>query len=427
MSRQIPAGLRAISSIALGSVAGQGLVILCYPLLTRLYTPAEFGLLTVFTSIVGMISVVSTTSLDMAIPIPPDDREAAAVAWAAFGSVTLVSVATAVAGLFLSAPLAALLGVPALAQFWWLVVLTVFTIGAYLLLSEWMIRGRNYGALGRRNLFQGIGQSGVQVGLGLLGVRPLGLLLGLGAGRLVAMGGLLSRGGLLRQPRPSLASVRAAVQRFRRFPLLATPSALVNTAGLEVPLLLVSAIYGDARAGLVGLTVRVISGPAAIIGQAVNQFFTGESSSALRDSQGTFGSSVRRAVRRLLAVGIGPAVVLVALGPQLFGPIFGSEWTEAGEFAQLLAFGYLAQFVVTPVSSTLSLLERQGQMLGWGSLRLVLTAGGPALCGVLGAPVIAAIGALAAGQLVSYVLLYLLCVRAADESDRRYRERPGAA
>ena len=33
------------------------------------------------------------------------------------------------------------------------------------------------------------------------------------------------------------------MRRFRRFPLLAAPSALVNSAGLEMPLLLVSAIY----------------------------------------------------------------------------------------------------------------------------------------------------------------------------------------
>ena len=235
------------------------------------------------------------------------------------------------------------------------------------------------------------------------------------------MGGLLSRRGLLRQSPPSLAAVRAALRRFRRFPLLAAPSALVNSAGLEVPLLLVSALYGDARAGLLGLTVRVFSGPAAILGQAVYQVFTGESSAAIREPQGTLrpaaaGRHAAPAAARCRAgrgAGrLGPAAVRAGLGP---------EWTEAGEYARYLALAYLAQFAVTPVSSMLFLLERQGQELAWGGTRLLLTAGGVAVCGFSGAPIGMAIGTLAVGQVISYALLFVLCLRAADHADRQFR------
>ena len=411
--------MRGITSIVAGSVAGQGLVILSYPLLTRLYDPAELGLLAVFTSVIGMVSVISTGALEAAIPIPPDDGDAADVAWSALAIVFGTTLVTAAVGFLVGGPLANLLGVPTLAQYWWLVAFTVFALGAYMVLSEWMVRDRTYAALGRRNFLQGIGQTATQVGLGLAGVGPLGLLLGVGVGRTLAMGGLLSRNGLLRQRRPSVAGLRAALQRFRRFPLLAAPSALVNSAGLEMPLLLVSALYGDARAGLLGLTVRVFSGPTAIIGQAVSQVYTGETGAALRQPSGALGRLLRSAVRRLLLLGAGPALVLVVAGPWLFGLIFGPTWTEAGEYARFLAVAYLAQFAVTPVSSTLFLLERQGQELVWGCLRLVLTAGGTAVCGLLGEPVQVAVIVLAIGHVLSYALLYGLCLHAADTADAR--------
>jgi O-antigen/teichoic acid export membrane protein len=422
--RRLPTAMRGIASIVTGSIAGQGLVILSYPLLTRLYDPAELGLLTVFTSVVGMIGVISTACLEPAVPIPEDDGEAADVAWAALAAVVGTTVLTAVAGFLLADPVARLLGVPALARYSWLVALTVFILGAYMVLSEWMVRDRTYGALGRRNLFQGIGQVVTQVGLGLAGVRPLGLLLGVGVGRALAMGGLLSRGGLLRQRRPTLAGLRAAVRRFRRFPLLAAPSALVNAAGLEMPLLLVSALYGDARAGLLGLTIRVFSGPTAIIGQAVSQVYTGETGAAIRKPTGELGRLLRGAVRRLFLLGVGPAFVLVVAGPWMFGLIFGPTWTEAGEYARYLAVAYLAQFAVTPVSSTLFLLERQGRELVWGCLRLLLTAGGVAACGLLGEPVQIAVIVLAVGHVVSYAVLFGLCVRAADDADMRRQPSP---
>ena len=197
--------------------------------------------------------------------------------------------------------------------------------------------------------------------------------------------------------------------------------ATVYCPGLEVPMLLVAALYGDVRAGLLGLTVRVIAGPLTIVGMAVKQVFTGESSAAIREVGGTMGVALRHAASRLLLVGAVPAVVLAIFGPELFGLVFGSEWTEAGEYARLLTVAYLAQFVVVPLSSTLFLLERQGWELGWAVLRLALTAGGPAICGLVGAPMTTAIIALSAGHTISYLVLGYLCLRAANAADREVR------
>jgi O-antigen/teichoic acid export membrane protein len=416
---------RGASRIVTGSIAGQALVMLSYPLLTRLYDAAEFGLLTVFASVVGMISIVSTASLHRAIPIPTGDPEAADVAWTALTAVVVTTVLTAAVGLVAAAPVAGLLGVPRLAQFWWLMTLTVFVVGVYHVLTAWMVRDRSYGALGRRNLFQGIGQTAIQVGLGLLQVRPIGLLLGLGVGRLCGLGGLLSSGGLLRQRRASVAVQRASLRRYRRFPLLTAPAALVNTAGLELPLLLISAFYGDARAGLLGLTVRVFSAPTVVIGDAVAQAFYGETSAALRQPTGTLAPLLRDTVRRLLLLGAVPTAFMALAGPWLFGLVFGPAWTEAGEYARFLAFAYLAQFALNPVSGVMQLLGRQGQSLGWAGFRLVLTVGGLMVCGLTGVPVLLAIVALSIAHIISWLVMYGLCVRAARAADDQYRRRQG--
>jgi O-antigen/teichoic acid export membrane protein len=342
------------------------------------------------------------------------------VAWASLWCVAATAALISLVAVLAAAPLTALLGAPQLAAYAWLAGPTVFALGAYTVLSRWMIRDRSYGALSRRNVLQGVGQVAPQLGLGLAGVGAIGLLVGVGSGRLAAMGGLLSRRGLLRQPWPTPAQLRAALRRYRKFPLLALPATFLNTAGLEVPLLLISAAYGDVKAGLLGLTARVIAGPLTIVGQAAYTVFTGESSAAIREPQATMGRNVRRSVRHLLLVGLLPAAVLMVFGPELFSLVFGPEWAEAGEYAQLLAPAYLAQFAIVPVSATLFILERQGRELGWTLLRLVLTVAGPTACGLAGAPVSVAIAVLSAGHLVSYIVLYRLCTRAADASDRRF-------
>jgi O-antigen/teichoic acid export membrane protein len=248
-------------------------------------------------------------------------------------------------------------------------------------------------------------------------------LLGVGVGRLCALGGLLSSRGLLRHARPGFGAMRAALGRFRRFPLLATPSALLTTAGLEAPLLIISAFYGDVRAGLLGLTIRVFSGPTLVIGQAIDQVFSGESSAAIRDPQGNLRRLMRATVGRLVLLGAAPAIILGLFGPWIFGVIFGSGWTEAGVYAQLLAVPYLLQFAVNPVSGVLLYLERQGQMLAWSGVRLVLTAGGPVVCALVGLPITGAIAALSIGHVLSYAVLYFLCARAVGVADDEYRRR----
>lgn len=421
MRLRLPTAFGAVSRVAGGSVAGQGLVMLSYPFLTRLYDAAEFGLLTIFSSVVTIISISSSAALNRAIPIPPSEAEAADVAWTALVAVTVTTALTAVVGVFAAEPIAGLLGQPRLAHYWWLIPLTVFVMGSYKVLSTWMVRTRSYGAIGRRNVLQGVGQVATQVALGLLQVRPIGLLLGLAVGRLFGFGGLLTRGGLLRQPRPSRAALRRTLSRYRRFPLLTVPSGLLNSGGLELPLLLVSALYGDVRAGLLGLTVRVVGVPTIIIGDAISQVFIGETSAAKRESTGALAATLRYTVGRLLIVGVVPTAVLVLAAPWLFGVVFGPTWVEAGEYARILAAAYLFQFAVNPISPTLQLLERQGQALGWAGVRLALTATGPLVCGLLGAPILLAIAALSAGHVLGYGLMYVLCLRAAKASDAQKR------
>lgn len=420
--------LGGVGRILVGSAVGQGLVILASPLLTRLYSPADFGLFAVFMSIIAILGAVATGRMEAAVPLPEDDTEAAAAAWAGIGIATAFGAVVAVVGMAGADHLAALLNVPGLAAVWWLVPLTALAIALQEVLGSWMVRNRGYSAIARRNVVQGVGQVGTQLGLGLAQVHPVGLLLGVGAGRLLAVAGLISRSGLLRlRPRP--AALRAILQRYRRFPLVSSWSALVNSAGVEAPILVISAMYGHVSVGLIALTIRVVGSPAGFLGQAVAQVYVGEAAALIRSGTPSLAELVRRTTVRLLAVGALPAALLVVFGPLLFGVVFGDRWTAAGDFARWLALGYFAQLAVLPIAQTLSLLERQGRQLAWDAFRLVCTAGGPALCALLGGSITQAVIVLSAGQVFSYCLLFALSWRGAVmfDCDRNDRNSAGAA
>ncbi len=407
-----------VMAILLGSGIGQLLVLAVSPILTRLYTPEQFGVLTVFVSVTSVLGTFVLFRFDAAIPLPASDRVAAAVAWLGLGLATCLSVLTGLLGVWVAVPLARLVGTPALAGVWWLVAGATFMVAVDQVLLTWMVREKRYRALGLRNGLQGAGQAAGQVGLGWTGWNPVGLLVGWIAGRIAAVGGLFSSGGLLRQGIPTRDGLVQAAVRYRRFPLVSSWSALINALGQQAPFLVISAYYGSVTIGLLGLTIRVIAAPASMVGQAVGRVFQGEASEAVRLGDRPLRPIVTANTRILLAIGAPVCVILAAFGPWLFHVVFGAAWEEAGQYARLLSVGYLAQLAVSPISLTLLILERQGTQLAWDALRLVLTVGGPLAAALLGGSAIVAVGVLSAMFVLCYGTLFLVCWQAASRHDR---------
>jgi O-antigen/teichoic acid export membrane protein len=372
----------------------------------------------VFISLTGVLSVVATLRLEIAIPLPKSDAESAAVAWCALWSAGLICGLLAVVGVVAAAPISSALGVPAMARLWWLVVLTVLLLAVVQVMSTWMVRQRQYQKLGVRNLAAGAAQTGGQLALGVVGLQPAGLLLAYSLGRLAGLGGLLSSGGLLRQPWPPKAGLVQVFGRYRRFPLIASSSALTNVAATHAPLLVISAFHGQAAVGLLGLAIRVLTAPSGLVGAAAAQVFQGEAAVFIRGSNPALRQAVLGTSKRLLLMGLGPSCLLLLCGPTLFGLVFGRGWTDAGVYAQLLAVGYLAQFSVSAVSQTLLLLERQVAQLRCDVMRLTAVLGGTVACLVLGASTRTTVAVLAAVYVVVYGYLFLVCVRAAGEFDK---------
>lgn len=411
------AGGSKVVVILTGSLIGQGVAFAVSPVLTRMYSTADFGLMTVFVSVISILGTAVLFRLDAAIPLPKDNRIAAGIAWWALGLTVVGSLLIWLLEPWVAAPLGRLFASPDLAGVWWLVAAGTFMVGVDQVLLTWMVREKRYRALGLRNGLQGVAQSAAQVAFGPTAARSTGLLLGQVIGRIAAVGGLFSSGGLLRQRRPDRRLLRDSIARYRRFPLVSSWSALINVLGQQAPFLVISAYYGNAVVGLLGLTIRVMVAPASLLGQAVGRVFQGEASAAIRDRDRPLRPIVVANVKVLAALGAPVAAIVMAFGPSIFRFVFGAEWTQAGTYAQILALGFLAQLAVSPVSQTLLILERQGTQLAWDAGRLIVAMGAPMAVAMMGADPIGAMVALSASYVVAYAGLYWVCVRASRAYD----------
>ena len=365
---------RGLAAIASGAALGQVILVAAAPFLGRLYDPSAFGAFSVVNAVVLAVGTVAALRFELAVPLPESDGEARGIV--RLGLVLALGFAV------LGTPVVYLLRQPISSLTGWsdeVVDLLVWAplgaglLGAYLVLNQLAVRRRAYGAIARRTLLQASATVALQVAFGALGWGPLGLVVGLLAGQAVGVAALTwSLRHTLRDRTTSATSMRRLLADYRSFPLILAPSGLVNTLGLQVPLLLITSLYGSASAGLFGMAQRVVALPVILVGGAISQVFIGELAARRRGGTTQLAPLFMAVSKRLAFVGVVGAAVVVVAAPVLFAVALGDEWRTSGQMARALAAGLLVQLVAAPVSQAAIIAGKNLVQLLWDVGRLAL-------------------------------------------------------
>jgi O-antigen/teichoic acid export membrane protein len=392
---------RGVVTLASGTAIAQLVLALAVPLLTRLYTPADYGALAVYSSTLTVLVVVASLRYEAAIPLPEDDATAGSLLALSFvllaAMAALVSLLVWLAGdAFVTA-----VNVPALRPYRWLIPVGFLGAGAYQALSYWAIRRGDFARVARTKLSQGAGQVVAQVALGFARAGAPGLLVGDVIGRVAGGGGLAL---LVLRTRPTArvtrASLVSAATRYRRFPLLTTWAGLLNIASLQLPSILFAASFGAAAAGLYALSYKMLVLPTMLVGQAVGQVFLSRAATVAREPE-RLRQLTERTALVLFACGL-PVFAAVALGgPRLFATVMGSQWEQAGRYAQVLAPWFVVWLVSSPLSGLLSVREWQASALAFSAFEFVLRLGSILIGAHRGSPMLAVVLLSASGVIVS--------------------------
>jgi O-antigen/teichoic acid export membrane protein len=357
------AGIRGAVLISIGTISGQLLALLAMPLLSRLYTPADMGHLSVFLSLLGMLSTTVALHFELAIPLPVLNKNAAMVSTLAMLVVVAMSIVLALTLWIGGEWLLIKVGAQDLGEtrYWLPVCLLLTGLGTVLTLNT--VRYQSYGRNALSKGLQGGAQSITQAGAGIMGTSWIGLIIGQVVGMVAGIIPLMSdrRHSAPMSVRAKYLRLLAVTRKYRNFPLLAAPSSLVNAAASNVPALLLAAFFDLRVAGLYGMGFRVLQLPARFVGQSVSQVFLGQAAQAKqRDELAPLVGSV---FRFLMTVALHAFIPLAVMAKPLFSVAFGSTWVDAGAYAQYLMPLVALGFVSTPLSMLVTVLQRQRQEL----------------------------------------------------------------
>lgn len=374
----VPGGFaRNVFLLAGGTVAGQLLAVATAPLITRLYTPFDFGVQSVFGSLLGVLATVACLSYEQAVPLPKEDTEAVNVVGLCLGILAVLVVLVGIPVVLLPEMIGSWLRVPHVSSYLWALPLALFVLSGYKVMSYWAIRKGQFAVLARTKVSQGVGQVAVQLGLGVLRWGPIGLILGDVVGR--SMGGvglarILARDATTPLKSVSWARMQEVASRYRKFPLWSAGSGLLSSSGALAPVF-IARIYGAEIAGWVALCTLVVGGPLSLLSSATADVYFSRSASIGKHDTKKQKQLLWQLVGRMVLLGSPFVLAMLATAHWLFPVIFGPQWTRSAAYLVPLAPMYLITAIASPTHPVLTVYERQELHLVRELLRAPLVLG----------------------------------------------------
>ncbi len=367
--------LHSLSIVMTGTAVAQLFGLAMMPVVSRLFTPADFGVYGTFFSIVGIWASVITLAYSQALVLPKLKDDALNLFMASLLSLFVILGLTAVAVVLFPGGVQHLLKVE---DPWYLplFLVAIFVMGLNLCLDGWCTRAKAFVDLAVSQVLRMVAAVGLWIVFGLYGLGALGLVIGVICGDFLA--GLNLARYFRRDIRETLPSVtpdkiRFMASTYRDFPLYAMPSGLITALSHGLPVILLGYYYGVAIAGLYAFGIRILQTPTGFVAEPLWRVVF-QRGSEIHNHNGDLFPFFYKSTGGILAVVLIPAVLMFAWAPQLFYWLFGADWWEAGIYARWLILWVSGILVIIPAGALARILRQQRNLFFLSCLILVARA-----------------------------------------------------
>ena len=368
--------LGPVLTLVSGTAVAHGITALTLVALTRLYSPDDFGILGLFSGIFYILAAVACLRFDVAIPLPKEESDARDIFWLALGGTFFLAALLAILLALIPAEFWVRVNLVAVTPYLWLLPISIIAVGIFTALQSWHVRQRSYVLIAQARVAQSAGASTIQIASGIAAPSPAGLITGFivngGAAALLVLGRMW-RQGTLKRLYPDLSRLPRAFRRYSYYPRYSVWEGVANSAAVQLPILLIGAYSPKAEVGFLLLALNVVQAPMALFGTATAQVFISQAPEKAR--QGKLAGVTRASAASLAKVGIALLVPIGLLSPVVFPLAFGQEWARAGILAAWMAPWLIVQFVASPLSMALYILERQRLAFGLHLVGLTIRVG----------------------------------------------------
>ncbi|KZO00018.1 lipopolysaccharide biosynthesis protein [Pseudobacillus badius] len=344
--------LKNFAALFSATLFAQLINIAASPVLTRIYSPEEFGYFSFYLSVCALLIVYTTGRYEFAINTVKTEAESQQLFKVVTVFSTLFAVLLLAAEQLFYEPIIRLFKLEGASSLLLYIPLTLLVMGISQGLNYYLNKYKAFGVLSKGKVLRSSVTSGASIAFGFTGLQSAGLILANVLGYAVSnvyQTRVKKIGFLFNLREYKARSLARTAARHKHYPLYNSTSAFFDNMAVQAPVFILMRFFSEAVVGFYSLTIRVAAMPISLISASVAQVFLSEIAELHAEGR-SFLPVVKKVLILLAGIGILPVVLLVIAGPWGFALVFGEKWRMAGELSQILAFGYYAKFVVSPLS-----------------------------------------------------------------------------
>jgi O-antigen/teichoic acid export membrane protein len=342
-----------------GNTMSQVIPFVVAPILSRIFSPEEFAVLANFMAIVSVIGIISTGRLELAVPIPVEQKKAQDIVFTGFVITLLLGILSILIPLF-AYQIGEMYNDSQLPKYLWIVPLAVISFGLLGLTSNWNLRHERFHLLSLGKIIQSVVNNGLAALLGYIGWGIDGLIISWLLSQYVNI--LILLIGVNRKVNYKdygILTLKTTLKEYKDFPLINSLHAFSDIFITQFLLYwIISTYFGFLELGLFAMMNKYVKAPIVLISSSVSQLFYVEAGKAINKGE-SLVPIIKKTIRTSVLFAIPFTIILLLAGPIIFKLYLGEKWEIAGVYAQCLAPMLFLYFILSPISGLPILLNKQ--------------------------------------------------------------------
>lgn len=351
---------KSVAILLSGTAFSQLIGIAVLPILTRLYSTEEMGVLAIFTAIVTILLTLVCLRLESAIPIQKNQKDAKSVMYLCVELATLISILVFIVCFVIHIYFNRI--TKGIDGFILYVPIAMFVGGLYITINAYALKREKFDFVSKSRMIQALSCAVIQVTGALIYQSAIWLVIGfifnLGAGI-----GYLKRKLKLRRifVFSRLTEKRNAFARNANFPKFSVVESLSNAAGVQAPILLIAYGMSVSEAAFLFLAMKLIQAPMALLGSSISQVYYSQATSKILT--GELPDFTAKVLKTAMKIGVGPIIAMSILAPITTEKILGAEWSSVGYYIFLMSPWFVIQFIASPISPIMYIMSKQKEFM----------------------------------------------------------------
>ncbi|MHC1716413.1 MAG: lipopolysaccharide biosynthesis protein [Candidatus Dojkabacteria bacterium] len=344
-----------------GRVLAQALPILLTPLLTRIYSPGDFGVFGVFSTIISIVAMVSNGRYCLSIILPKDEEKARKLFFLSSSLSTISTILFTFFLLLFGNSFFGVLNTNVLAQYALIIVLNMLFLGLYESIYYYTLRVQAFKILTTNIIIQALVLIASRLILGYLGYTEIGLIFSYLLSYAVSYILLV-----IRLKMPVLRLVKEfnfglywkLIKEYYKFPKFSLLADTLSMTANMAPNILLNKVFGSVVTGYYSMSDKILASPLWLVTSSVGDVFKQEASEQFR-TKGSCFKVFKKTATAMFFVGIVPFAVIFIVSPLIVPFLLGEGWEPVGDIIRIFSIMYFIKFVVRPIYPVLYIVRRQ--------------------------------------------------------------------